>query len=104
MSYTQEQDLDDNFFERADAHIKLANEHMNQQGNSEMVNSSFLYAAARFNAWISAAGLKNAEEMKAKRADLIRYFVEQYTSMLEENLDNYIDNYNLYLGISEEEK
>ncbi len=104
MSYTQEQDLDDKFFERADAHIKLANEHMNQQGNAEMVNTSFLYAAARFNAWISAAGLKNSEEMKAKRADLMRYFVEQYTSMLEENLDNYIENYDLYLGTNKEEK
>ncbi|SFV59245.1 hypothetical protein MNB_SV-8-274 [hydrothermal vent metagenome] len=104
MSYTQEQDLDEKFFERADAHIKLANEYMNQQENAEMVNNSFLYAAARFNAWISAAGLKDAEAMKAKRADLIRYFVEQYTSMLEENLDNYIDNYDLYLGISKEEK
>ncbi len=104
MSYTQEQDLDDKFFERADAHIKLANKHMNQQGNAEMVNTSFLYAAARFNAWISAAGLKNAEEMKAKRADLMRYFVEQYTSMLEENLDNYIENYDLYLGTNKEEK
>jgi len=82
MSYTQEQDLDDKFFERADAHIKLANEHMNQQGNAEMVNTSFLYAAA----------------------DLMRYFVEQYTSMLEENLDNYIENYDLYLGTNKEEK
>ncbi len=104
MSYTQEQDLDDKFFERADAHIKLANEHMNQQGNAEMVNTSFLYAASRFNAWISAAGLTNVEEMKAKRQELIDYFVDQYTSMLEENLDNYIENYDLYLGTNKEEE
>ena len=103
-NYSQTHDLDEKFFERADAHIQLANKHMNEQGNSEMVNTSFLYAASRFNAWISAAGLTNVEEMKAKRQELIDYFVDQYTSMLEENLDNYIDNYDLYLRTNKEEQ
>lgn len=98
MSYSQKNNPNPELFKKADAHIQLANKHIDELGDSELCNNSFLYGAARFNAWISAAGLKDVEEMKMKRQDLINYFVEQYTDMLSENLDDYIANYDLYLG------
>jgi len=101
-TYTQTHDLDEKFYQRADAHIQLANKHLDAQKSSEMVNSSFLYAAARFNAWISAAGLSSAAEMALKREELVGYFTDQYRSMLEENLDDYIANYDRYLGMKKE--
>ena len=95
--------LDDKFFERADEHINLANNHMNLQVNPQLVSASLMFSSARFNAWVSASGFKNGEELKASKKELLDYFVNQYSSMLEENLDNYADNYDLYMGISEEQ-
>ncbi len=103
MSDNQEQQLDEKFFERADAHIALANGHINQQVQPGLVNNSLLYAAARFSAWISAAGLESGEAMIAKKKELMDYFVGQYASMLEENLENYAQNYDLYMGISKDQ-
>ena len=62
-----------------------------------------LFAASRFNAWISASGFKNGEEMREKKKELLDYFIGQYSSMLEENVDNYIENYDLYMGLSKEQ-
>jgi len=101
-TYTQSHDLDEQFYKRADGHIQLANKHLDAQKSAEMVNSSFLYAAARFNAWISAAGLSSQAEMALKREELIGYFTDQYRAMLEENLDDYITNYGRYLGVKKE--
>ena len=100
---TEEQILDDNFFERADEHINIANNHINSKIEPRLVSGSQMFASARFNAWISASGFKNGEELKERKKDLIEYFVKQYESMLEENLDNYADNYDLYMGISKEQ-
>jgi len=101
-SYTQSRELDPNFFARADEHIKLNNRQLDEHKKAEDVNASFLYAAARFNAWISAAGLTSQAEMALKREELIGYFTDQYRAMLEENLDDYITNYDQYLGVKKE--
>jgi hypothetical protein len=57
-----------------------------------------LYGAARFNAWVSACGFESAQQTEAARGKTIEYFVEQYRLMLEENLDDYIGNFDRYLG------
>jgi hypothetical protein len=99
----QPKGLDDNFFERADEHINIANNHINAKVEPRLVSSSMMFASARFNAWISASGFQNGEELKARKKELLEYFISQYSSMLEENLDNYADNYDLYMGISKEQ-
>ncbi len=95
--------LDNGFFERADEHINLANNHINAKVEPRLVSASMMFASARFNAWISASGFKSGEELKARKKELVEFFVNQYSSMLEENLDNYADNYDLYMGISKEQ-
>ena len=100
---TEKKVLDDNFFERADEHINIANAHINSKIEPRLVSASLMFASARFNAWISASGFENGEELKERKKELLEYFVSQYSSMLEENLDNYADNYDLYMGISKEQ-
>jgi len=87
---------DPTFFERADSFIRLANEHCSTIGRGK-VSASLLYGSARFQAWNAACWADDAEDMKAKRAETVEYFVEQYKKMLEENLDDYIDNYAKYM-------
>ena len=93
--------VDDKFYERADAHIVLSNEQLNQIGSGK-VAESMMFALARFNSWISAGGYKSAEEMAEERAIIIEYFTTKYKSMLEENVDDYIANFDKYMDADKE--
>jgi hypothetical protein len=84
------------FYDRADGHIRLANEHCADVGRGK-VSASFMYGCARFQAWNAATWAGNVDEMKARRDETIRYFVQQYQAMLEENLDDYIDHFDAYM-------
>src|SRR5262245_44192633 len=88
--------VDKAFYDRADSFIDVANEHCSTVGRGK-VSASFLYAVARFNAWVSACGFASSEEMNRKRAETAEYFVTQYKAMLEENLDDYIEHFNQYM-------
>lgn len=89
--------LDDKFYERADAHIHLSNEQLDGMITAGKVSASMMYATARFNAWISASGHHSGESLAAKRAETIDYFMEGYRQMLEANLDEYIKNFDAYM-------
>jgi len=102
MAETQENQLDAKFYERADAHIALANGHINANIHPGMVSNSLMFGAARFNAWVAAAGFSNGEDMKKEKEDILKYFTEQYRLMLAENLENYAENYDHYMGVSKE--
>ena len=88
--------VDPHFYERADAVIQLANEQNSGVGSGN-VSASLMYATARFNAWLSACGFNDAEEMQNARQETLEYFTRQYRAMLEENLDDYIRNFGTYM-------
>ncbi|WP_446809100.1 DUF3144 domain-containing protein [Methylomonas sp. 2BW1-5-20] len=90
---------DPTFFDRADSLINLANEHCAETGRGK-VSASFMYGCARFQAWNAATWAGNSGEMLEKRNETIEYFVEQYRTMLSENLDDYIGNFAKYMGPS----
>jgi hypothetical protein len=89
-------ELDEAFYKRADAHIHLANDQV-EEVSHEMVNASLLFAAARFSAFTSARGFSSGQAMEAKRAETIDYFVAGFRQMLEGNLDAYVKNFDTYL-------
>ncbi|TYC61242.1 DUF3144 domain-containing protein [Zoogloea oleivorans] len=94
------QEIDEQFYERADAHIHLSNEQAQSIGRGK-VSASMMYATARFNAWVSATGFSEKEQMASTRQETIEYFVEQYRSMLESNLDDYISNFESYMQVGD---
>jgi len=102
MSDTQENKVDEKFYERADAHIALANGHVNAQVHPGLASNSLMFAASRFNAWVTAAGFKSGEDMKKEKKEVLDFFTEQYRLMLEENFDNYAENYDHFMGVSKE--
>lgn len=87
---------DPTFYDRADGHIHLANEHSAKIGRGK-VSASLMYGSARFQAWNAACWAEDVEDMTAKRQETIQYFVQQYQAMLEENIDDYIDNFEKYM-------
>ena len=102
MSQTKEEknQIDEKFYKRADAHIALANSHIDTKIAPGDASNSFMYAASRFNAWVTASSFKNGEDMKKEKQEVLDFFVNQYKLMLEENFDNYAENYNQYMGVS----
>ena len=95
------QEVDDEFYDRADAHIHLSNEQISEKVGKGKVSASNMYATARFNAYISACGWDSKEEMEKSKTETLEYFVNEYSKMLEENLDDYIENFDSYMQPSE---
>jgi hypothetical protein len=89
-------DTDEKFFNRADAHINLANAQLADIARGK-VSGSLMFAAARYNAWVSATDLQSSTELQNRKAELMDYFLSQYKSMLEHNFDNYIAHYDDYM-------
>jgi len=89
-------ELDKKFWQRADQFINLANEQCHHDSHGE-VSSSFLYAAARFNAFVAAATARNIDELKQNKEEAIRYFSNQYYEMFVENIENWIENYEKHI-------
>lgn len=104
MSNKEKSTVDAEFYKRADAHIALSNNHINEEVHPGDSSNSLMFASARFNAWVAAAGFTNAEDMKKEKQDILDFFTGQYKLMLEENLTNYIENYDMYMGTNTENK
>lgn len=96
------QHVDDEFYERADQHIQLSNEQITDQIGKGKVSASMLYATSRFNAWISACGWNTGTKLEQAKEETIQYFLAEYRKMLEENLDDYIENFDEYMSIAPE--
>ena len=90
------EDVDDGFYKRADAHIDLSNNQLQDAGRGK-VSASMMYSLARFNAWISACELESPEQMIEAREQTVEYFTAEYRRMLEENFNDYITHFNQYM-------
>jgi len=91
------QATDQAFYDRADAHVELANQQIEKLEDLGKVSASMTFAASRFNAWMAARSFKSAAEMAAAREELLKYFSEQYRMMLEDNLDEHIQHFDRYV-------
>ncbi len=89
-------DVDEKFYDRADAHINLSNSQRDDTSDGK-VSASMMYATARFNAWVSACGPESGDELAEHKEETIEYFVAEYRKMLEENIDDYIGNFERYM-------
>lgn len=96
------QNPDNKFYERADAHIHVSNDQISEDVTKGKVSASMMYATARFNSWVSACGWHSAEEMAATKEETIEYFVTEYRKMLDENMDDYINNFQSYMQVDQD--
>ncbi len=76
-------DVPADFYEQVDRFIDLANE-LTGDHNTSRVSAIILFAAARYNAHCLLALDPDAKE---NREAAVSYFVEQYSKMLEDNID-----------------
>lgn len=87
-----EQPRDKAFYDLADAHIRVANEHMGQVKPSQ-ASAAMLFAAARFNAFVIMAASADKGEMLAQKEAAIAYFLNEYEKNLRENIDEHLARY-----------
>jgi len=90
-------EADEHFYDRADAHIRLANGQTEDVVRGK-VSASFLYGAARFNVYVAACKCDSKDVLVEGREDIRDYYVAQYTKMLEEHLDDYIEQFDRYMA------
>ena len=83
---------DKQFWELADTFIQLANTNLNVAKPSK-VSASALFAASRFNAFVITVSASSKEQLIAEKEAAIAYFLEQYETMLRENLDEHLARY-----------
>ena len=83
---------DKQFYDMADGYIALANTQLNEAKPSR-VSAAALFAAARFNAFVIAAATENKAQLIAEKEAAIAYFMNQYETMLRENLDEHMARY-----------
>ena len=86
------QDADHDFYDRAQAHLRVAHEHLGEVSEGK-VSASLMYACARFNAWVSASNRGSPAELRQAYGETIEYFVSEYRKMLVKNLDDYVRNF-----------
>ncbi len=96
----KDDDFNKRFQQRADQFIHLANEQSKDANHGE-VSSSFLFAAARYNAYIAAATAQNIEELKSNKEEAIKYFSSQYKEAFIESIEDWIENYDMYIKNSD---
>ena len=75
------------FFDLADRFIHLANE-MTADHQTARISAALMYAAARYNAHCVVALDPEARQNKSRATE---YLVGQYRSMLEENMDGFLN-------------
>jgi len=83
-----ETDPDLEFRKMADAFIDVANKQL-KGDNREIVGMAILYAAARFNSFVTAAHAPDLTKFDTDRDKAFDFFVGKYREMLNENLDDY---------------
>jgi len=94
----ENQAVDEKFFERVDTLIAITNGYIKANVHPEFASNSFMFAASRFNAWMAAAGHKNVEDFANEKEKILAYYSDQYKLMLNENLDDYIKNFDKYMS------
>ncbi|GGC00537.1 hypothetical protein GCM10011352_28360 [Marinobacterium zhoushanense] len=99
---TDENMFDDEFVEATNKLIEIANEMGGKYGDHKM-GVAFIYAAARFNAYIAAGSVTKAEELVDKRDKAVEYFTDRFRQLFDGNLADYIANFDLYMGEAAEE-
>jgi len=83
------------FQQRADEFIAVANQQA-AESSVDDVNTSIIFSAARFNAFSVARSIDSAEKLQTEKQEAVKYFTQRYTEMLEQNIDEYISNFDRY--------
>lgn len=90
-------DTEQQFWDLVEGLIDNANDKASE-GDADLVSDAMLYAAARFGAYVAAVTSAGRKEFKEEVGEIKTLLMEQFETMLDANLDDYLENYKIYLG------
>lgn len=93
---------EDKFWEMVDGFIALANQ-KTDDADPSMVSAALLQATARFNAFVVASSSLDRKEFAEEMDPATQYLTGQYRSLLREHLDDYHENFKVYMKTDEDE-
>ncbi|MBX2839398.1 MAG: DUF3144 domain-containing protein [Gammaproteobacteria bacterium] len=88
MTDNTESEANVRFRKMADRFIDTANRQLNDT-EPAMVNSSFLYGASRFCAFVTTQKTGNLSRFDEMHDEAVEYYTEEFKKMLLENLSHY---------------
>lgn len=94
---------DDQFWDLVDAFIEKANDACDDQ-DPGAVSAALLNAAARFNAFVVATSSINRKEYIEEIESAQKYLTGRYAELVRNHLDDYRENYKIYIGDRDEEE
>ncbi len=86
--YMTDDEHNAHFRKLADRFIDTANR-QTEDTEPSVINSSFLYAASRFCAFVVASKAGEQERYQKLKPEALEYYTQEFNKMLAENLDNY---------------
>ncbi|QGZ39380.1 uncharacterized protein DUF3144 [Pseudoduganella flava] len=93
------QDYDQEFWQLIDQFIQFANEKGQASGAPPHVaGAALMFAASRFNAFLLARNAGTVEKFAANRDEALAYFRQQFDKMMAENVNDYEQNFDKYIG------
>ncbi len=87
---------DQALWDLVDRYIEISNDACNEMDPGQ-VAEALLYAAARFNAFMVAASSESRKDFIEDKEDAGRFISKQFNGMLFSNLDDYQENYKVYI-------
>lgn len=87
---------DNQFWDLVDAFIDKANESCDTL-DPGLVSAALLNAAARFNAFVVAGSSLDRKEFIDEIESAQKYLTGRYSELVRNNLDDYRDNYKVYI-------
>lgn len=94
---------DDQFWDLVDAFIEKANNACDDQ-DPGAVSAALLNAAARFNAFVVATSSINRKEYIDEIESAQKYLTGRYAELVRNHLDDYRENYKIYIGDKDEDE
>ena len=98
---SKQQSDEDIFWGIVDELIELANE-KSADVDMGIVNAALMNATARFNAFYVASSSESRNDLKEDKDDSIQRMGAEYKRLYAENLEDYIENYKVYLRSEDE--
>ncbi len=100
MSKSQsiEQAKQNQLYDLVDALVELANQATDQDLDPGEAHQAMMFAAARYGAFIVAASSESKDDFEQDKLDARNFYMDQFRQLLNENFDDYLANYNDYLG------
>ena len=87
---------DQKFWDIADSFIGLANKHCADIDRGK-VGAALLFAAARFNTFVTAVASTGATAFRQDREKAIEYFTAEFEKMLRANLDDWAEHFEKHM-------